>query len=137
MVTTATVTNGDIGVYVDALGSVTPVNTVTVASQATGQLIQVNYIEGQLVNKGDLLAEIDPSLNQAQVTATQGQYERDQALLAGARIDLARFEAAYASNAIPRQQLEDQRALVRQDEGTVKFDLGQLQSARVQLAYCR
>jgi membrane fusion protein, multidrug efflux system len=136
-VTTTTVTNGDIGVYVSALGSVTPLNTVTVASQATGLLIRVNYIEGQMVKQGDLLAEIDPRPFQAQVTATEGQLERDKAVLEGARIDLARYKAAYSSNAIPRQQLEDQRAVVRQNEGTVKFDLGQLENAKVQLSYCR
>ncbi|EEF57493.1 efflux RND transporter periplasmic adaptor subunit [Pedosphaera parvula] len=136
-VTTTTVTNGDIGVYVSALGSVTPLNTVIVGSQATGPLIRVDYTEGQMVNKGDLLAEIDPRPFEAQVTAAEGQYERDKAVLEGARIDLARFEAAYSSNAIPRQQLEDQRAVVHQNEGTVKFDQGQLESAKVLLSYCR
>jgi membrane fusion protein, multidrug efflux system len=136
-VTTATVTNGDIGVYVSALGLVTPLNTVTVASQATGPLIRVNYTEGQMVKEGDLLAEIDPRPFQAQVTASEGQLERDKAVLQGARINLARYEAAYSSNAIPRQQLEDQRAVVGQNEGTVKLDQGQLDNAKVQLSYCR
>jgi multidrug efflux system membrane fusion protein len=133
---TVTATNGAIGIFVNALGLVTPVRTVTVTSLATGQIIRVNYVEGTLVNEGDILVEIDPRANQAQLTTVEGQYERDKALLAQTRMDLERFEAAYASNAIPRQQLEDQWALLRQNEGTVKLDQGQVQSAKVQLAYC-
>jgi multidrug efflux system membrane fusion protein len=136
LIETATATNGAIGIYVNALGLVTPVQTVTVTSLATGQIIRVNYVEGQLVKAGDLLVEIDPRANQAQLTTFQGQYERDRALLEETRIDLARFQAAYASNAIPKQQLDDQMGLLRQNEGTVKFDQGQVETAKVQLAYC-
>jgi multidrug efflux system membrane fusion protein len=135
-VETVTATNGAIGIYVNALGLVTPVKTVTVTSLATGRLNRVNYVEGQLVEAGDLLIEIDPRANQAQLTTAQGQYERDVALLAGTRMDLERFQAAYASNAIPRQQLDDQTALLRQNEGTVKFDQGQVDTAKVLLDYC-
>ncbi|MDB6066375.1 MAG: Efflux transporter, family, subunit [Pedosphaera sp.] len=135
-VETATATNGSIGIYVNALGLVTPVRTVTVTSLATGKLIRVDYVEGQLVNAGDLLVEIDPRANQAQLTTFEGQYERDLALLAETRMDLERFQEAYASNAIPKQQLDDQAALLRQNEGTVKFDQGQVETAKVQLDYC-
>ncbi len=136
-ITTVTVTNGNIGVYVTALGSVVPVYTVTITSQVTGQLIKVNYREGQMVTNNDLLAEINPEPFQAQLTAAEGQLERDEALLAQARMDLERYQAAYANRAIPKQQLDDQLHLVQQYEGTVKFDQGQVASAQVQLAFCR
>ena len=116
-ITTVTVTNGNIGVYVTALGSVVPVYTVTITSQVTGQLIKVNYREGQTVTNNDLLAEINPEPFQAQLTSSEGQLEREKASLAQARMDYERFKAAYANRAIPKQQLDDQSHLVKQDEG--------------------
>lgn len=136
-VSTTNAMKGDIGVNVSALGSVTPLATVTVVSQVTGQLAKVNFDEGQLVNKGDLLAQVDERPFQAQLTAAEGQLERDQALLAQAQINLKRYQAASDKNAIPKQQYEDQLALTHQDEGTVKFDQGQVDNAKVQLGYCR
>ncbi len=110
---------------------------MTITSLATGRLLRVNYVEGQLVHSNDLLVEIDPGPYEAQLKTAQGMYDRDQALLAQSQINLARYQAAYASNGIPRQQLEDQQALVRQNEGTVRLDLGQLENIQLQLAYCR
>ena len=136
-INTVTVTNGNIGVYVNALGSVVSVYTVTITSQVTGQLIKVHYREGQLVTNNDVLAEIDPRPFQAQLTAAEGQLQRDEALLAQSRMDLERFKTAYAGRAIPKQQLDDQDYLVRQNEGTVKFDQGQVATAKVQLEFCR
>jgi multidrug efflux system membrane fusion protein len=136
-VTTTITRKGNIGVYVNALGSVTPIFTVTITSRVDGQLISVNYREGQMVHQGDVLAEIDPRPFQAQLTQAQGQYERDIALLENAKIDLNRFQIAYSKNAIPQQQLATQVALVHQLEGTVKNDLGLIESAKVQLVYCK
>jgi multidrug efflux system membrane fusion protein len=136
-VSTATAQQGDIGIYVEALGTVTPVATVTVPSQVSGQLARVNFVEGQVVRAGDLLAEIDARPFQAQLASAEGQLERDQALLAEARINLTRYQAAFDQKAIPKQQLDDQSSLVDQEAGTVKYDQGQVDSARVQLAYCR
>lgn len=136
-VTTASVRTGDIGVYVKAIGLVTSLQTVKVTSFASGQLLSVNYLEGQMVKKGDLLIEIDPAPYQAQLTTAQGQYERDKALLEQARLDLQRYELAFTNHSIPKQQLDSQAALVRQTEGTLKFDLGQVQSAEVNLSYTR
>jgi multidrug efflux system membrane fusion protein len=136
MVSTAAAQSGDIGIYVNALGVVTPLNTVSIVSRVQGQIIKVNYQEGQLVHAGDPLVEIDPGPNQAALTQAEGQLARDAALLENARLDLERYQEAFASNAIPKQQLDTQVAAVHQDEGTVKLDQGLLANARVQLAYC-
>jgi len=136
MVGVAIAQTGDIGVYVNALGVVTPLNTVSVKSRVDGQLVQVNYLEGQVVHAGDALVEIDPGQNQAALLQAEGQLARDNALLENARLDLNRYQEAFAKNAIPKQQLDTQAATVNQYEGTVKLDQGQLDNATVQLAYC-
>ncbi len=127
---------GDIGVYVNALGAVTPVYTVNVKSRVDGQLMNVNYTEGQRVKEGDSLVEIDTRPFQAQLTQAEGQLARDKALLENAKLDLDRYKLAYSKNAIPKQQLDTQEATVRQYEGTVKLDQGQVDNARLQLVYC-
>jgi membrane fusion protein, multidrug efflux system len=137
MVSSTNAVQGDMGIYVDGLlGVVTPIATVSVPSQVSGQLIKVNYTEGQMVRAGDVLAEIDPRQFQATLDSAEGQLERDQALLAEAQTDLKRYQAAYAQKAIPKQLLDDQTGLVEQDAGSVKYDQGQVESAKVQLGYC-
>jgi membrane fusion protein, multidrug efflux system len=135
-ITTGQSTTGNINIYVDALGTVTPTFTVTVYSQITGKVIGVHYREGQLVRKGDPLVDIDPQPYEANLTQAEGTLEHDQGVLAEARIDLARYQAAFARNAIARQQLEDQEQTVVQEEGTVKADQGTVDYDKVQLAYC-
>jgi multidrug efflux system membrane fusion protein len=134
-IVTATAKKGDIGVYVEALGAVTPVYTVNVTSRVQGQVMNVYYKEGQMVRKGQPLLEIDPRPFEAALTQVEGQLEHDQALLAEARIDLDRYQQAFNRNAIAKQQLDDQIQLVKQDEGTVKNDQGQVANAQVNLAY--
>ena len=135
-VTTASARKGDLGVYVDALGTVTPVYTVTVTSRVVGQIMSVNYQEGQLVHKNDSLLEIDPRPYQAALTQMQGQLAHDQGVLNEARIDVERYQQAFARNAIAKQLLDDQQQVVTQDEGTVGNDQGQVENAKLNLSYC-
>jgi membrane fusion protein, multidrug efflux system len=133
--TTATAEQGSIGVYLDAIGTVTPVYTTTIISQVTGVITQVRYREGQLVHRGQPLIQIDPRPFQANVTTVQGQLERDSNLLAQAQMDLKRYQDAWARNAIPKQTLDDQEKIVLQYQGTVKADQGTLQFDQVQLGF--
>jgi multidrug efflux system membrane fusion protein len=128
--------SGNINIYVDALGTVTPTYTVTVYSQVTGRVMEVHYREGQMVMKGDPLVDIDPRPYQATLDQAQGTLARDEGLLAEARIDLKRYQDANAKNAIAKQQLEDQEQVVIQDEATVKTDKATVAYDQVQLEYC-
>ena len=134
-IVTATARKGDIGVYVEALGAVTPVYTVNVTSRGQGQVMNVYYKEGQMVRKGQPLLEVDPRPFQAALTQVEGQLEHDQAVLSEARIDLDRYQQAFNRNAIAKQQLDDQTQIVKQDEGTVKNDQGLVANAQVNLVY--
>ena len=136
-VVAATSHQGDIGVYYSGLGAVTPLATVTVKSRVDGQLMSVLYREGDTVHQGDLLVEIDDGPYRAALTQAEGQLMRDQAALENARIDLIRYQQLVPLKAIPEQQLATQQATVHQDEGVVKLDEGQIESAKVNLAYCK
>ena len=130
-----TAKKGDIGVYLDAIGTVTPVYTDTLVSQVTGVITDVRYREGQLVRRGQSLLQIDPRPFQANVTTAQGALERDTNLLAQAEMDLKHYQDAWARNAIPKQTLDDQEKLVLQYRGTIKVDQGTLQYDQVQLGF--
>jgi multidrug efflux system membrane fusion protein len=130
-----TAKKGSIGVYLDAIGTVTPVYTTTLISQVTGVISGVYYREGQLVRRGETMIQIDPRPYQANVLTAQGNLERDTNLLAQAEMDLKRYQDAWARNAIPKQTLEDQEKLVLQDQGVVKADQGTLQYDQTQLAF--
>ena len=135
-ITTATAQKGNIGVYLNEIGTVTPVYTDSITSQVTGTVIAVHFKEGQIVRKGDPLIDIDPRPFQATLLQAQGALERDQSLLAQAQMDLERYKIAWARNAIQKQLLDDQEKIVMQDEGTVKNDQGTVQYDQVQLSYC-
>jgi membrane fusion protein, multidrug efflux system len=135
-VTSATAQKGDIGVYLDAIGTVTPVYTDSITSQVNGLVVAVHFKEGQRVRKGDPLIDIDSRTYRATLLQAQGALERDENLLAQAKMDLDRYRAAWARNAIARQILDDQEKLVLQDEGTVKNDQGTVQFDQVQVGYC-
>jgi multidrug efflux system membrane fusion protein len=134
-VTTATATKGDIGVYVSTPATVTPVFTDTITARVQGEITAVRYTEGQMVKKGDPLVEIDAKPFLAQLTQMEGQLAHDQAVLDEAKIDLERYKAALARNAIPKQLLDDQQQIVLQDQGTVKNDQGQVEAVKVNIAY--
>jgi multidrug efflux system membrane fusion protein len=135
-ITTVTATKGDIGVYLDAIGTVTPVYTDSITSQVNGLVTAVHYKEGQLVSKGDPLVDIDSRPYRATLLQAQGALERDENLLAQAQMDLERYRAAWARNAIQKQLLDDQEKLVLQDQGTVKNDQGTVQFDQIQVEYC-
>jgi multidrug efflux system membrane fusion protein len=135
-ITVGKTTTGNINVYVDALGTVTPVATVTMYSQITGVVESVHYREGQIVHKGDPLVDIDPRPSEATLTQAEGTLQHDQGVLGQAQMDLTRYQAAYARNAIAKQILDDQEKAVIQDQGTVKTDEGTVDYDKVQLSYC-
>jgi multidrug efflux system membrane fusion protein len=136
-VSLAPVTLGDLDVYLDALGTATPVYTVTVVSRVAGEITEVRFKEGQIVKKNDLLAVIDPRPYVAAQLQAQGQLGRDEAALKNARIDLVRYQNSYKEHAVPEQQLATQQATVDQDVGTVKLDQGNLAAADVNVDYTR
>lgn len=129
-------TTRDVPIYVAALGTVTPVYTVTVQTQINGLLMNVLFKEGQLVKKGQLLAEIDKRPYEALLTQYEGDLKRDSALLANAKIDLKRYQKLWKEDSISQQTLATQQSLVEQYEGNVKADLGLIQSTKVNLIYC-
>ncbi|MDE2227440.1 MAG: MdtA/MuxA family multidrug efflux RND transporter periplasmic adaptor subunit [Alphaproteobacteria bacterium] len=135
-VVVATASTGAMPVVYSALGTVTPLASVTVRTQISGQLVAVGFTEGQEVKIGDFLAQIDPRPYQAVLDQADGQLARDQAQLAGARVDLARYAVLMKQDSIAKQTYDDQAATVRQLEGTVKLDQAAVESARVNLSYC-
>ena len=135
-VVATTAHQGNIGVYITGLGAVTPIYSVTVHTRVDGQLMKVFFKEGQTVRQGDALAEIDPRPYEVQLTQAQGQLIKDQAALENARVDLVRYQDLIKKNAVPEQTLATQQATILQDEGAVKTDQGQIDSAKLNLVYC-
>ena len=125
----------DVNLYISGIGSVTPINTVTVRTRVDGEVMKVLYREGQTVKKGELLLQIDPRPFEVQLMQAEGQIVRDKAILKNARIDLARYRVLWAQNSIPEQQMVTQKSLVHQYEGVVKTDQAAIDSAKLQLAY--
>jgi membrane fusion protein, multidrug efflux system len=128
---------GDLNVTLDALGTVTPLATVTVRPQVSGQVLKFDFQEGQMVRAGDVLAEIDPRPFQAALDQAKGQLARDDAALANAKVDRGRFQSLWDQKAISQQQLATQTALVKQDEGVVESDKANVQTAAINLGYTR
>jgi multidrug efflux system membrane fusion protein len=132
-----TVGKGDININLNGLGTVSSLATVTIRSQISGYLQKIVFKEGDEVKKGDLIAEIDSRPFEATLAQAKGQLARDEAMLKGAQVDLARYQGLAAQNAVPHQTLDTQVALVAQDQGTVEADRATVKSAEVNLQYCR
>ncbi len=135
-VTSETARKGDIGVYLNAIGTVTPVYTASITSQVTGLVVAVHYREGQRVNKGDPLVDIDPRPYRATLLQAQGALERDQNVLAQAQMDLERYREASVGKAIAKQMSDDQEKLVLQTNGIVKIDQGTVGYDQIQVEFC-
>jgi multidrug efflux system membrane fusion protein len=135
-VTSATAQKGNIGVYLNAIGTVTPVYSDSITTQVDGLIVAVHYTEGQRVNKGDALIDIESRPYRATLLQAQGALERDENVLAQARMDLERYRTAWGRNGIAKQILDDQEKLVLQDQGTVKNDQGTVQYDQVQVDFC-
>ena len=133
----APVIAGDMPITLDALGTVTPFETVTIRTQIAGKLMELGFTEGQMVKKGDFLAQIDPRPYQAALAQAQGQLAKDQALLAQAQNNLARYETLSRQDSISKQQVADQQALVAQDKAAIATDQAQVQTAQLNLDYTR
>jgi len=135
-VVAAHASRGDIGVYITGLGSVTPMYTVTVKTRVDGEIMAIHYKEGDTVQKGAPLLEIDPRPYEAQLKQYEGQLKRDEALLANAKVDLDRYATLMKTHAIPEQTYATQQATVAQDEGQVEMDKGLIESTRLNISYC-
>jgi membrane fusion protein, multidrug efflux system len=136
-VTVVAAKKGDLNLYLNGIGSVTPLSTVTLRTRVDGELTSVLFKEGQTVAVGDLLATIDPRPFEVQRAQAEGQLARDQALLENALTDVDRYRLLWQQDSIPKQLLDTQEALVRQYQGAIKTDQGVLDNARLQLLYCR
>ncbi|HVP32494.1 MAG TPA: MdtA/MuxA family multidrug efflux RND transporter periplasmic adaptor subunit [Steroidobacteraceae bacterium] len=135
-VVTAQARTGDMPITLIGLGTVTPLATVTVQSQISGQIVKIAFKEGQTVKEGDPLIQIDPRPYQVALEQAEGALARDKALLANARVDLERYQTLFAQDSIAEQQLATQKSLVAQDEGNVRTDQGQIDAAKLNLTYC-
>lgn len=136
-VVTAVAKKDDVAVYLSGLGTVTPLATVIIKARADGEILKINFNEGQMVKKGEVLVEIDPRPYEAALMQAEGQLMRDKALLADAKLDLARYQTLLKQDSIAAQQVDTQQALVRQYEGTVKIDEGLLAIAKLNLSYTK
>jgi membrane fusion protein, multidrug efflux system len=136
-VVTAAARIGDVGVYLNGLGNVTALNTAVVKSRVDGQLMRIDFHEGQLIREGELLAELDPRPFQVQLMQAQGQKAKDEAALENAKVDLRRYQILMQQDSIPKQQLDTQAATVRQFEAAVLSDQAQVESAKLNLVYCK
>ena len=134
-VVVATARNGDLPVYFNGLGTVTAFNTVTVRSRVDGQIVKINFTEGQYVKEGDSLIEIDPRPFQVQKEQAEGQLAKDQAQLKDAQIDYERYQMLFKEGVIAKQQLDTQQAMVGQFEGAIKADVAQIDNAKLQITY--
>jgi membrane fusion protein, multidrug efflux system len=134
-VVVATTQRGDLPVYYNGLGTVTAFNTVTVRSRVDGQIVKINFTEGQTVHQGDSLVEIDPRPYQVQLEQAEGQLAKDQAQLQDMKVDYDRYQLLFKEGVVPKQQVDTQQAQVGQYEGAIKADQGTIDNAKLQIVY--